>query len=111
MQLAVDIADLPAESLQGYILEVDPEYPQELHDAHNAYPLAPERMAVQKEWMSEYKQQLLGLRGAPTEVEKLAPNLHDKECYVIHYHNIQLYLSLCMRLKKVHKLLGPIRAL
>ena len=40
-RLAASIADHPANSLEGYILEVDLEYPTELHDAHNAYPLAP----------------------------------------------------------------------
>ncbi len=48
------------------ILEVDLEYPKELHDLHNEYPLAPERLIVGK-------------------VEKLIPNLNDKTKYVLHH--------------------------
>ena len=103
--LANTVKNLPANGPEGFILEVDLEYPQGLHDEHNSYPLAPERMVVQKEWMSDYQQDLLGVGVAPTEVEKLVPNLHDKERYVLHYHNLQLYMSLEMRLKKVHRAL------
>ena len=54
-QLAKTMADHPADDPEGFILEVDLEYPEDLHNAHNAYPLAPERMVVQKKWMSEYQ--------------------------------------------------------
>ena len=104
-RLADSVKNLPADGAEGYILEVDLEYPQGLHDEHNSYPLAPERMVVQKEWMSDYQQDLLGVGVAPTEVEKLVPNLRDKERYVLHYRNLQLYLSLGMRVKKVHRAL------
>ena len=30
----------------GYLLEVNLEYPDELHELHNDYPLAPEKLAV-----------------------------------------------------------------
>ena len=46
-QLAKTIADHPADIPEGFILEVDLEYPEDLHNAHNAYPLALERMVVQ----------------------------------------------------------------
>ena len=91
----------------GFILEVDLEYPQELHDRHNNYPLAPETTQVPGDWYSPYQQELareLGLTEDKTE--KLLLTLRDKEKYVIHYRNLQLYLSLGMRLKKVHSVLA-----
>ena len=101
-QLTKTIADHPADDPEGYILEVDLEYPQELHHAHNAYPLAPECMVAHREWVSEYQHNLLDIGVAPTEVEKLVPNLHNKDGYVLHYWNVQLYISLGMQLKEVH---------
>ena len=41
-------------SSTGYVLEVDLEYPQKLHDIHNYYPLAPEKINIPKEWLSDY---------------------------------------------------------
>ena len=38
VELAKTIADHPADDPEGYILEVDLDYPEALHDAHNAYP-------------------------------------------------------------------------
>ena len=73
--------------------------------AGSSYPLAPERMVVQKEWMSEYQHNLLGVGVAPTEAEKLVTNLRNKDRYVLYYRNLQLYMSLCMRLTKVHRAL------
>ena len=87
---------------KGYILEVDLEYPKELHDSHNAFPLAPESIIVPKEWMSNYQLELLRDRPAP-KVYKLTPNLRNKFKYVLHYRNLQLYLQLSMKLTKIHR--------
>ena len=91
-QLAKIIADHPADDQAGFILEVDLEYPEEFQDAHNAYPLPSERMVVQKKWMSECQHNLLGVGVAPTEVEKLVRSLRNKDRYVLHYRNLQLYM-------------------
>ena len=37
---------------RGLILEVDLEYPRELHDLHNDYPAAPEKSKVSKNMLS-----------------------------------------------------------
>ena len=39
------------------------------------------------------------------DVEKLIPNLGSKTKYVLHYRNLQLYLSLGMKLTKIHRML------
>ena len=39
------------------------------------------------------------------DVKKLIPNLGNKTNYVVHYRNLQLYLSLGMKLTKIHKVL------
>ena len=41
-------------SSTGYVLEVDLDYSQELHDIHSDYPLAPEKINMPKEWLSKY---------------------------------------------------------
>ena len=85
---------------KGYILEVDLEYPEELHTSHNAYPLAPERIKVEKAWMSEYQH---SFDNKNAEVPKLVPNLRNKERYVLHYRNLQLYVQLGLKLTKIQR--------
>ena len=38
-------------SLIGYLLEVDIEYPDKLHELHNDYPVAPEKLAVSSDML------------------------------------------------------------
>ena len=38
----------------GYFLETDLEYPEELHELHNDFPLAPEKIAVSSDMLSKH---------------------------------------------------------
>lgn len=102
--LNVTTVDDDAET--GYFLEVDLEYPQELHDLHSDYPLAPEKMQISPEMLSPYQQTLKeDLQYKPAKVEKLVPNLWNKTKYVIHYRNLKQCLSLGLKLTKIHRVL------
>ena len=91
---------------KGVILEVDLEYPEELHDFHNDYPLAPEKILITDDMLSKYWKDLKEKENISSgRVHKLFPNLRNKEKYVLHYRNLQLYLSLGMKLTKIHRVL------
>ena len=90
----------------GYILKVDLEYPSELHKLHNDYPLAPEKLKISQNMLSKYYFHIAHKYGIKSGgVNKLVPNLGNKSKYIVHYKNLQLYLSLGMKLTKVHKIL------
>ena len=91
-------------SLIGYLLEVDLEYLNKLHELHNDYPLAPEKLAVSSDVLSKYCKKIADKYEIKVcNVKKLIPNLSNKTNYVVHYRNLQLYLSLGMT--KIHRVL------
>ena len=74
---------------------------------HNDYPVCPEKVKISKNMLSAYFKKIaekynisIGL------VSKLIPTLRDKEEYVLHYCNLQLYLDLGLKIKKVRRVLN-----
>ena len=90
----------------GHIYEVDLEYPKELHDLHNDYPCAPEKIKVSDDMLSDYCREIKNKFNISSgNVNKLIPTLNDKKNYVLHEENLKLYLSLGLKLKKIHRVL------
>lgn len=102
----IDLAKYKEDSKKGMILEVDLEYPEELHDLHNDYPAAPEKVRVTNDMLSKYCKNISEKFGLSTGlVSKLIPTLGKKEKYVLHYRNLQLYIYLGLKVTKVHRVL------
>ena len=80
------VDELVKKGKRVYLLEVDVEYPKELHENHNELPFLAERMKIGRE-------------------EKLVPNLKNKKGYVVHIKELDQALKHGLKLEKVHRVI------
>ena len=99
----LNVESLDPLALLGYVLEVDLEIPDELHDKLNDFPPAPETITIDSTLLSPFQE--LFPESSKKSSRKLAPNLLPKRKYVTHYRNLQFYLNLGCKLKKIHRVL------
>ena len=80
------------------------EYPVALHDYHSDYPLAPLKKSIPYNMLSPVARMICDKHKLKrtTNVEKLLATVKDKDFYILHYRNLQLYVSLGLRVKKIH---------
>ncbi|XP_011698162.1 PREDICTED: uncharacterized protein LOC105456083, partial [Wasmannia auropunctata] len=83
-----NVTDVALDSPIGYILEVDLEYPQNLHDAHTDLPFCPTRD-----------------KPPGKRQDKLLATVYDKKRYVIHYRTLQQCTRHGLRISKIHRVL------
>ena len=84
----------------GYILEVELEYPDELYNLHNDYPLAQKfrnwlfllvKLEISYDILSDYCKKLADKYNIKDGgVKKFVPNLGKKTNYTVHYMNLHL---------------------
>lgn len=96
---------IETESEKGFILEVDLIYPENLHELHDNFPLAPQNIEIDFDNLSPYSKKSLELCNASKKYKdiKLSATFHERKNYVIHFKNLKLYLSLGMKLTKIHR--------
>ena len=101
--LAMDV-----EGERGYVLEVDVEYPKEIHDEHNDMPFFPQKKACDPSpyTIEQMKRVYANYRGSdklPPGGQKLVLDLTAKEQYVVHIAMLKEALKHGLVLKKVHR--------
>ena len=74
------------ESDERYFLEVDVQYPENLHNLYYGLSLLPKRIKIKK-------------------VDKLLGNLHDNEEYILHIRNFKKALNYKLVFEKVHRVI------
>ena len=84
----LNILNVADDAEVGYILEVDLEYPEELHNLHRDIPFCPEHCVTTN-----------------SRDKKLVATLENKSKYVIHYRALKQALDNGLKLSKIHRVL------
>ncbi|CAB4002301.1 Hypothetical predicted protein, partial [Paramuricea clavata] len=94
------------DSPRGAVLEVDLDYPKELHDLHADLPLAPHKMLVTEDMISPYNKKIRTQNNlSPSEAPKLITSLNNRRNYILHARTLDYYVSKgmdCVEIGKIH---------
>jgi hypothetical protein len=94
------IKDIPDDSMIGFTIKCDIEYPKELHKMHNNYPFLPINRKVEYSELSDYQKDLIP--GKHPTTNKLIIDLYDKKGVVIDYRILKQALYHGLKLTKIH---------
>ena len=90
------------ESDVGYFVMVDLNYPSNLHDCHNEYSLAAEKLKIDAEMLFQYQVELGNKTG---HIPKLLETLQSKQKYVCQYSVLKIYCQQGLQVTRLHKTL------
>ena len=80
-----DVENYTSNSSRRCVLEIDLEYPKELQELQNDYPLVPNKIEIKREMLSECQLKIGDLYNIPIRnVKKLVPIFLTKEsiCFI-----------------------------
>ena len=98
------VAGLAADGPMGCIVQCRLVYPMALHDIHADYPLAPVKKSISYSSLSITAKQICDKHNLKksTNTEKLLATFEDRDNYILHYRNLQLYISLGMVVTRIY---------
>src|SRR5271156_5561519 len=108
----IDWKNIDTEGIHGYLLEVDLEYPQEIHNITQHFPLAAENRSITHDMLTPemvlQHDQLNLIRGRKQNSEmakctKLVGTCYNKVQYVVHFKILQFYLEMGLKITKIHQ--------
>ena len=88
-----DVNLISEKSRIGYILEVNLKYPEELHKLHNDNPLAPEKLAIPYDMLSDYRKKIADEYGIKSDWMKIyiyfnTPNSSEEDFFKLMINSV-----------------------
>ena len=99
-QIVEDLRFIPDNNEYGYFIECDLEYPAEIKEKTENFPLCPYQTKADPNLFSEYMNSVKQPNYKPTE--KLMCDLTNKYNYMMHYRMFKFYTQIGMKVTKIH---------
>ena len=99
-EIKEDILNTPDDNEFGYFIECDLEYPAEIKEKTENFPLRPYQTIADPNLFSEYMNSVKQPNYKPTE--KLMCDLTNKYNYMMHYRMFKFYTNLGLKVTKIH---------
>ena len=99
-QIVEDLRFIPDNNEYGYFIGCDLEYPAEIKEKTENFPLCPYQTKADPNLFSEYMNSVKQPNYKPTE--KLMCDLTNKYNYMMHYRMFKFYTNLGMKVTKIH---------
>ena len=88
----------------GFVVEVDLEYPDAIHEKHSDFPIISDKQPIDPLELSEYQTQLKNaLKVSATKTNKLRQTFHPKSHYLTHFGNLKFFVEQGIIVTKIHK--------
>ena len=102
------ILSLDVDGDTGYIFSVDLYYPEELHESHNDYPLAPTARKREPSPFTKGYGKKVGVKFSmnASSTPKLVLDFEPKLNYVVHYKLLQFYLKHGLEMRACHSVIA-----
>ena len=109
---ALDWHSIATDGEFGYTLMVDLEYPREIHDKTQDFPLAPEAKHITEDMLTPFmleqwaaRCEMRGYSTAFRPEKKLLMTCQNKKEYVVHFKLLKFYLEMGMKISKIHRVI------
>ena len=99
-----DIMEADDEGEIGYTLEIDLEYPEDLHDKHADFPLISNKEGIDPLELGSFQTEIRNTLKLPApQSSKLRQTFHPKQNYVVHYRNLKFFVHNGIKVTKKHQ--------
>ena len=99
-EIKEDILSTPDDNEKGYFIECDIEYPVEIKEKTENFPLCPYQTKADPSLFSDFLNSVKQTSYKPTP--KLTCDVTNKQKYMMHYRVFKFYISMGMKVTKIH---------